>query len=680
MSAELQLQLTRKQREIDLLRQLDELRDQINEGDSPNVMYLRLLKLIMAEFKAHGGALYVLDTHGEGESILTMGMSETSGKTLCEQVLSQNSISEIYTPDAPEWTYSVGVKIALKAEQPLGVLILTRNASVQDFSPLEQELLLLAESQMDSAIIQAQRIWRLALRNRELDTIFRLDRLRDEKPEENELINGFVQVIMEQYSAELCIVMLSHPDSGEIAIRSMIDRLGLKPPDYQQLVADASQINTLTDLASPKSGAFVIAMPFIINGMRLGGVIIGRKAAFSVDDRRLLVAMTSQIDSAIVYSRVIKQLSQRTKELEIIYQIDHIRDSEKDFDAMLQAVLGELCRAVDAQMGYILLFSDDEEDHLELKSAVEDGIIISTDYYEAIHDISRKALTSAAMVYENQRGGDVRSIVAVPLILHNRVIGVFGGVNSLSINGFSAEDRRMLSAIASQADTAVFERLEQRRVRQVLGRSVDPKVLEHLLQHSNNSDILAGERMNISVLFADLRGSTEWAERTEPDRLAYTLNAYLGRMTEVIFEHGGTLDKFVGDEVIGLFGAPLAMPDHAERCAAAALKMQSVMHELIQEMHARGYELPPMGVGVSSGEAICGEFGAPNRTDYTAMGRVMNLGARLCGAAQAGEVVISENTYQILQARVQAEPLNEVTLKGIGKSQAYKLIHIEANF
>ncbi|MEO0565992.1 MAG: adenylate/guanylate cyclase domain-containing protein, partial [Chloroflexota bacterium] len=263
-----------------------------------------------------------------------------------------------------------------------------------------------------------------------------------------------------------------------------------------------------------------------------------------------------------------------------------------------------------------------EEDQLEIKSSTDEGIIPSVQYYEAIQSISRQALETGDMIVQNMPRGEVRSIIAVPLILREKIIGVFGGVNSRNTRGFGSEDKRMLNAIVSQTDTAVFERMEQRRVRQVLGRSVDPKVLEHLLENAQSTDILAGERMNISVLFADLRGSTEWAERTNPEALATTLNEYLGRMTDVIFEYGGTLDKFVGDEVIGLFGAPLAMPDHAERCAAAALRMQEVMGELIREMEAKGYELPPMGIGMSTGDAICGEFGTSQRTDYTAMGRM----------------------------------------------------------
>jgi adenylate cyclase len=276
----------------------------------------------------------------------------------------------------------------------------------------------------------------------------------------------------------------------------------------------------------------------------------------------------------------------------------------------------------------------------------------------------------------NSPEGAVRSIVAIPLILNDKIIGVFGTVNSANPRGFSVEDRRILTAITSQVDTAVFERLEQRRMRRVLSRSVDPKVLERLLENADNN-ILQGERVVISAIFADLRGSTEWAERTNPDMLVNTLNAFLGRMTDVIFKHGGTLDKFVGDEVIALFGSPMAMENHALRAAKCALDMQDVHTQLQDKLTQIGLELPAMGVGVSSGEVIAGEIGTPIRTDFTAIGRVMNLGARLCGAAGPGQIYVSKETHEMLGHHAKANKLDPTFLKGIGSVDAYMLLSAE---
>jgi adenylate cyclase len=211
-------------------------------------------------------------------------------------------------------------------------------------------------------------------------------------------------------------------------------------------------------------------------------------------------------------------------------------------------------------------------------------------------------------------------------------------------------------------------------MRRVLGRSVDPKVLEHLLQRADDT-VLTGERVILSVLFADMRGSTEWAERTDPEQLVQMLNLFLGHMTDVIFAYGGTLDKFVGDEVIALFGTPIHIADHAERAARCALELQKAHTALQAEMAAQGIELPDIGIGVATGEVIAGEIGPPIRTDFTAMGRTMNLGARLCSAAAPGQIIISAATCEILGNSFETQEL-EQTLKGIGNVRAFGLLGV----
>ncbi|MCA9911914.1 MAG: adenylate/guanylate cyclase domain-containing protein, partial [Anaerolineae bacterium] len=238
------------------------------------------------------------------------------------------------------------------------------------------------------------------------------------------------------------------------------------------------------------------------------------------------------------------------------------------------------------------------------------------------------------------------------------------------------EDSRMLSAITSQVDTAVFERLERRRMRKVLSRSVDPKVLDALLTRADDS-ILTGERVVLTVLCADLRGSTEWAERTEPEELVSMLNEFLGLMVDVIFKHGGTLDKFVGDEIIALFGSPLPMEEHAYKAAQAALEMQAVHERMRKRLAQQNHEIPQMGIGISTGEVIAGEFGPSIRTDFTAMGRVMNLGSRLCSAAEGNQIIISETSAKAIGERGRIRSLEPIMLKGISTPvQTHELLSL----
>jgi adenylate cyclase len=327
---------------------------------------------------------------------------------------------------------------------------------------------------------------------------------------------------------------------------------------------------------------------------------------------------------------------------------------------------------VASEIGFLMLFTETEERALELKATTVEGVLTTPAFHEAIHTYSRRALDEAQPVFSNKPEGPVHSIIAIPLILKETIIGVFGALNSRSPYGFSAEDRRVLQAITSQVDTAVFERLEQRRIRRALSRSVDPKVMEHLLKHASDT-MLAGERVVLTSLFADLRGSTAWGERTDPEQLVSTLNRFLGAMTEVIFKYEGTLDKFVGDEVIALFGCPMPMDDHALRATRCAQEMQAVHARLQAELEAQGIELPPVGIGISTGEVIAGEIGSPVRTDFTGLGRVMNLGARLCSVAGPEEIVISSATHEATRDQIAAKEVDAVGLKGLGDVKAYVL-------
>jgi adenylate cyclase len=675
MSIDLQRALAQKERELRLIMSLDRLRDTLHDDEDPQSMFDSIVKHLRNEFQAEACAIMlVAETSDDIECIAVAGIPENVAIDLCRQAMEHREVRPL---ENTPWPHTAGIQIFLD-DFPLGGLVLARAS--EPFDDEEIGLMSLVESQLDSAAVQARMVWKLTQRNRELEAIYEIDRLRDRAASEADLISGFTAVLLERFQADLCLTLLTQPDSGEMTIRGIIDKYDLPSSALDNIREKARQLTIPQVIPTPEGvpELNLLAAPFVVAGARLGAVVVGSKQVFSIGDHRLLHAMMTQMDTAVVNSRIAQQLSQRKKELEIIYKIDRIRDQEKDFDRMLNAVLIELCDSVSSEMGYIMLYSESAEHELELRSFTHAGIVDANDYLPVIQRYSREALASGEMVYSNQANGAVRSILAMPLILHKRIIGVFGVVNSTFSRGFDAEDRRMLSAITSQVDTAIFERLEQRRMRTLLSRSVDPKVVEHLLQQTNVS-ILSGERVVLSVIFADLRGSTEWAEYTQPEELVATLNTFLEQMTEVIFKYGGTLDKFVGDEVIGLFGTPVPMEDHAYRAAMAALEMQQIHRELQESFRQQGRELPPMGVGISSGEAIAGEFGHPIRTEFTALGRIINLGSRLCAEAKGGQVLISQATLEFMEPLATVEELEPVILKGINQeTPIYELIAVKS--
>ena len=231
---------------------------------------------------------------------------------------------------------------------PLGGLVLARHD--QPFSDEERALLEIAEKQIDSAIIQARMNWKIIQRNRELNAIYQIDRLRDHIGDENRLITAFTDVLIEQFAADFAMILLR--SNGTSVIRSLIDKRNL-PAEVIDAVRDsAADLDIPQIIPTSLPGLILLAAPFIVGEHRIGAVIVGRNRMFTLADHRLLYAITSQMDSAIMHTRVQSQLAQHAKELEIIYRIDRIRDTETDFDTMLNRIIAELMGAVSGELGF----------------------------------------------------------------------------------------------------------------------------------------------------------------------------------------------------------------------------------------------------------------------------------------------------------------------------------------
>jgi class 3 adenylate cyclase len=517
-----------------------------------------------------------------------------------------------------------------------------------------------------------------------LTLILALDQIRDTSPDPGAMLTAIVSLVGEEFKAGLCLLALVDRDSGELELKAINDRANLLKKigtaAMQKLAQETVRQDSIQirdgDKSLAKAGmkdSHMAIIPIIMTDQsRLGVMIVVReKETFSDSEKEMFGIVESQVDSAVVQGYAYYELQFRTREIETIYHIDKIRDQHLPFDEMLGKVLHELRSVIQAEMGFIMLYHRQAE-QLEMRASTHDDLFHTEDYYRAIDRVSHEALEKARLIYEEKVSQEIDSIMAVPLILRDEILGVFGVVNRYGSQGFDENDRRMLTAIASQMDTAIFEGLEQRRLRQVLGRSVDPAVMEKLLANPEAA-LLGGERAVISVLYADIRGSTALAERVTPDLLVGFINDYLGTMADVIMTHEGTLDKFVGDEVMALFGAPHPRPDHARQAIKVGLLMQEAHKRVMDRWQDKGIDRSPIGIGIATGELIVGEMGSENRTNYTVIGRVANLGARICSIADEGQVLISEMTYDMVKDQVDAEELSGISLKGIGNVRVYRV-------
>jgi adenylate cyclase len=175
-----------------------------------------------------------------------------------------------------------------------------------------------------------------------------------------------------------------------------------------------------------------------------------------------------------------------------------------------------------------------------------------------------------------------------------------------------------------------------------------------------------GEVCDISVLFVDVRGFTSLAERLAPAEVAQRLNCFYALASEAIFKYDGTLDKFVGDQVMAFFGAPVHAKDHPQRAVRVALLILEGMSKLAQGDACGDTQdkLLRVGAGIASGEAFVGNVGGGAVTDYTVLGDTVNVAARLQGAAASGEILVTEETYRRVESEFPNTPGRELDLKG----------------
>jgi adenylate cyclase len=260
----------------------------------------------------------------------------------------------------------------------------------------------------------------------------------------------------------------------------------------------------------------------------------------------------------------------------------------------------------------------------------------------------------------------MQSAMCAPLASRDRLFGLLY-VDNLSKRGtFTQEDLEVFAVIAAQAGLVIDRVMAKSEVKRqgvqlgALERFLSPAISRKIIAEAGDIR-LGGESQRITLLFADVRGFTTMAEKMKPREAVEVLNEFFARMTNVIFEHDGALDKYLGDGLMALFGAPLALQNDAEAAVRAAVNMQKSLAEL-NKISGK----PPLhiGIGIHTGEAIVGYLGTEHRTDYTAIGDTVNVASRLTSQAGPGQIVISNATHARIGREISCCPLTAMKLKG----------------
>lgn len=209
------------------------------------------------------------------------------------------------------------------------------------------------------------------------------------------------------------------------------------------------------------------------------------------------------------------------------------------------------------------------------------------------------------------------------------------------------------------------EQKEKKFIRQTFSKFVSKTVVDDLLQNPDNLK-LGGDKMILTVLFSDIRGFTTISEALTPEALVVHLNEYLQAMTDIVFKYDGTLDKYVGDEIMAFWGAPIPQEDHALRASKAAVEMMEVLGQLNEKWATMGKPKLDIGIGLNTGEMVVGNMGSTSRMDYTLMGDNVNLGARLEGTNKVYKthIIVSEFTYEHVKEEIYSRELDLIRVKG----------------
>jgi adenylate cyclase len=373
-----------------------------------------------------------------------------------------------------------------------------------------------------------------------------------------------------------------------------------------------------------------------------------------------------------------QQLRLDYERLRITWELTRDIGLERDFDKLLEKILQALFRFVKADRGVILL--KDAEGQLQPRAARRrDGTDAPIQVSSTIlnHIIKEKAAVlthDASMDFAASKGKSmilnrISSAIVVPLLHEGDVLGALW-LDSESLAQFQQKDLEMIAAVGNQAAMFIENNLLQRKVEQEIvtrerfSRLLSPNVAEQVI--SGKLEVKLGGALvaECTVFNSDIRGFTRMSEGAAPEVMIDMLNEYFEMMVETIFKYEGTLDKFMGDGIMALWGAPAHNPDDAIRTVQSSLEQMERLGQFNRQRIERNQMPLAIGIGIHTGPLVAGYVGSSKALSYTVIGDTANTSARLCGIALAGQIIVSETTLNKLGNRFEVDELPPANLKG----------------
>lgn len=467
------------------------------------------------------------------------------------------------------------------------------------------------------------------------------------------------------------------------------------------LVLNDASISRLHAVVKQVAGEIVIADRGSTNGVLLNGQRISTETRMAAGDRahlgrfelRLeqvddakLVVHKAEIPSTVkdvLAARPVKEstgeivdtqeqmlrLERENYLLRVLYDAGKALNAKLSTEDIAAQVMSLAFRVEGVERGFLMFF--DEKGEVARQSEVryrnppnddQPQIILSKQIIQRIKTEVQPILIHDASADERFAESDsvrmsgLRSAICAPLASGDRLYALLYVDNLERPSAFTQQELNVLSLVAAQAAAAIDNAMTHQQLshqavqRAALERFLSPAVVEMVAAHPDEVR-LGGVSQEVSVLFADIRGFTGISENMPPPKVVEILNDYFTRVTDVIFGNDGTLDKYLGDGVMAVFGAPISRDNDARNAVRAAIEIQRLVVQLNRDAAARDWPELKIGIGINTGTVVAGNIGSPSRLDYTVIGDAVNAAARLMALARAGEVLISEATAHKLAAK-----------------------------
>jgi adenylate cyclase len=377
------------------------------------------------------------------------------------------------------------------------------------------------------------------------------------------------------------------------------------------------------------------------------------------------------------------QEERREKKLSLLLEISKELSKQQELDRLLDKVVDFTFQIMNVDRVSILLTDEKSNDLVPRVSKSRTGDASAAKHVP--QSIARKAVEDRVAILSDNAAADdrfkgksiliqsVRSAMCTPLMgTDQKVLGILYVDNQTAIHSFADEDLEFLIAFGGLTAVAIENSQLSERIRREamkisnFQRYFSPNLAAQIA--SEQSDVeLKGEKKPVVVFFSDIRGFTPMSETMSPDAIAGLLTEYFTEMVDIVFEHSGTLDKFMGDAIMALWGAPIAHADDADRAMQCALDQLDTLEKMNAKWKEGGRAPVAIGIGINFGEVFAGNIGSKRRLEYTVIGDAVNTASRLCSSAGANEILISEPFYKALKKPPKVEALEPIQVKGKAK-------------